>query len=122
MHIHGNQLNPNIQLNALDAAERAAAQREAAETRRKLRAFAAKVAGESGYGEDCVVKLVTRQEPQYPDQAAKPRGARTEGRTLKAGAAAGNEDKSVSRMGVVAVEPGCMTPECVSTRARRRIL
>jgi hypothetical protein len=95
MHIHGNQLNPNIQLNALDAAERAAAQREAAETRRKLRAFAAKVAGESGYGEDCVVKLGTRQEPQYQTKQQN-REAQNRGKDLKAGAAAGNEDKSVS--------------------------
>jgi hypothetical protein len=95
MHIHGNQLNPNIQLNALDAAERAAAQREAAETRRKLREFAAKVAGEGGCEEDCVVKLGARQEPQ--DQT-KQQNSQTQGggKGKRSGTAEADEDKSVS--------------------------
>ena len=64
MHIHPNQNNLNVQMNGLDAAEKAAAQREAAETRRKLREFSAKVTAEAAYGEDCVVKLGARQESQ----------------------------------------------------------
>jgi hypothetical protein len=64
MHIHSNQLNPNMQLNAAEAAEKAAAQREAANTRRKLREFSAKVGGEAEFGEDCVVKLARREEAQ----------------------------------------------------------
>lgn len=76
MHIHPNQNNLNIQINALEAAEKAAAQREAAETRRKLREFSAKTAAESAYGEDCVVKLGARQESQ---EQAKGRGEAEKG-------------------------------------------
>ncbi|MGA2813701.1 MAG: hypothetical protein ABSG16_20045 [Candidatus Acidiferrum sp.] len=64
MHIHSNQMNPNIQLDALEAAQKAAAQQEAANTRKKLREFSAKVGAESELGEDCVVKLGKREEPE----------------------------------------------------------
>jgi hypothetical protein len=36
MHVHGNQFDPNIQLNALYAAERDEAERDAERTRRRL--------------------------------------------------------------------------------------
>ena len=52
MHIHGNQFDPNIQLNALDAATKAEAKQQAEETRKKLLS-AALLASEA----DCVVKL-----------------------------------------------------------------
>jgi hypothetical protein len=47
MHVHGNQLNPNAALDAAYAAQKAAANREAAETRKKLTEFASKLSGES---------------------------------------------------------------------------
>jgi hypothetical protein len=62
MHVHTNQINPNAQLDALYAAEKAAAQREAARTRKKLLEFASVLAGE--VGEPCVVKLGAHEESQ----------------------------------------------------------
>ena len=51
------QFDPNIQMNALYAAARAEAKREAERTRKKLRNFASALAGEYSDGTDCVVKL-----------------------------------------------------------------
>lgn len=62
MHVHANQINPNAQLDALYAAEKAAAEREAARTRKKLLEFASVLAGE--LGEPCVVRLGSREESQ----------------------------------------------------------
>jgi hypothetical protein len=64
MHVHANQINPNAQLDAIYAAEKAAAAREAARTRRKLVEFASELAGESGTGDGCVVRVGARDEPQ----------------------------------------------------------
>ena len=44
MHIHPNQINANVQMDALYAAEKAAAKREVECTRRKLLEFAADAA------------------------------------------------------------------------------
>ncbi|MFZ0308249.1 MAG: hypothetical protein WCA76_20220 [Candidatus Sulfotelmatobacter sp.] len=68
MHIHPNQINPNAQLDALYAAERAAAKREAANIRKKLFEFASELAGESDSEEACVVKLGAREESQEPEK------------------------------------------------------
>jgi hypothetical protein len=57
MHIHPNQINPNTQLDALNAADKAAANREAERTRRKLMELASEIAGEADSGEDCIVQL-----------------------------------------------------------------
>jgi hypothetical protein len=64
MHILPNQINPNTQLDALYASQRAAAKREAANTRKKLLEFASEVAGESDSEEACVVTLEAREESQ----------------------------------------------------------
>jgi hypothetical protein len=88
MHVHNNQNNLNVQMNALDAAEKAAAQREAAETRRKLRDLSAKIAAEGAYGEDCVVKLGTRHESQEKSKRRREADKGSEGAS-KAGAGAG---------------------------------
>lgn len=45
MHIRPNQMNPNIQLDAMYAAEKTAAKAEAARTRRKLQEFASELDG-----------------------------------------------------------------------------
>lgn len=77
MRVHANQINPNIQLDAMYAAQKADAKREAARTRKKLSEYASKLSGE---GEDCVVELgrgeesddeADRQKPQKPLQARK---------------------------------------------------
>ncbi|MFZ0319377.1 MAG: hypothetical protein WAL56_09650 [Candidatus Sulfotelmatobacter sp.] len=71
MHIHPNQINPNTELDALYAAGKAAAKREAERTRRKLQEFAAKIAGENVSGEDCIVQLgpdEDRKQQNRPDR------------------------------------------------------
>lgn len=88
MHVHNNQNNLNVQMNALDAAEKAASHREAAETRRKLREFSAKIAAEGAYGEDCVVKLGTRHESQEQSKGRRAAEKGSEGAS-KAGAGDG---------------------------------
>jgi hypothetical protein len=61
MHIHPNQINPNTQLDALYAADKAAAKREVERTRKKLLEFASEIAGE-GDEEDCIVQLGAHEE------------------------------------------------------------
>ena len=64
MHVHPSQINPHAQLDALYAAEKAAARREAARTRKKLSEFASKLLGELDPGDACVVRLGSDQEFQ----------------------------------------------------------
>jgi hypothetical protein len=63
MHVHGNQVNPYAQLDALYAAEKAAAKKEAARTRKKLSDFASKLAGEAG-AEGGIVEVKASEESQ----------------------------------------------------------
>lgn len=62
MHIRPSQVNPNIQLDAMYAAEKAAAKQEAERTRKKLMKFASKLAGESESGEASIVEIEAREE------------------------------------------------------------
>lgn len=62
MHIHPNQITPNLQLDSLYAAEETAAKREVERTRKKLLEFASKLEGEAKSGEDCIVELGEREE------------------------------------------------------------
>jgi hypothetical protein len=62
VHIRPNQINPNIQLDALYAAEKAAAKQEAERTRKKLMESASKLAGESESGEASIVEIGAREE------------------------------------------------------------
>ncbi|MGA9977540.1 MAG: hypothetical protein WBQ08_02700 [Candidatus Sulfotelmatobacter sp.] len=84
MHVHPSQINPNAQLDALYAAEKAAAKREAARTRRKLSEFASKLLGELESGEGCVVRLGADQESQEQgkgeNQQRQGKGAEKQGR------------------------------------------
>jgi len=64
MHIHPNQPNPNLQNDALYAADKAAAKKEVERTRRKLLEFASEIAGEAESGEGCVVQLGSHEEGQ----------------------------------------------------------
>jgi hypothetical protein len=67
MHIHGNRMNVNLDLNAAYAAQQAQARREAEATRKKLFESAMRVAAENEY---CVVSLAGQQENSegQPDQ------------------------------------------------------
>jgi hypothetical protein len=60
MHVHATQVNPNAQLDALYAAQRAAANREAERTRKKLFESASEVAGDAE-SEACVVQFRERE-------------------------------------------------------------
>jgi hypothetical protein len=63
MHIHPNQINPNIQQDALYAAEGAASKAQAERTRRKLKKFAAELSGEAD-SEGCFVNLTAEDDGQ----------------------------------------------------------
>lgn len=64
MHIRPSQVNPNIQLDAMYAAEKAAAKQEAERTRKKLMEFASKLAGQSESGEASIVEIGAREGSQ----------------------------------------------------------
>jgi hypothetical protein len=64
MHIHASQVNPYAQLDALNAAEKAEAKREAARTRKKLSEFACKLLGELESGDACVVRLGSDEQSE----------------------------------------------------------
>ena len=91
MHVHSNPINPNTQLDALYAAEKAAAKRAAESTRKKLLEFASELAGEADSEEGCVVKLGAREESEeHAEKQNQQDGAR------KPEADAEQEDKSIS--------------------------
>jgi len=85
MHIHASQINPNAQLDALYAAEKAAAKKETERTRKKLSEFASVLAGEAG--EACVVRVGTNEEPREharpPNQQAEDGPKRDSGKRTK---------------------------------------
>jgi hypothetical protein len=85
MHIHANQINPNAQLDASYAAEKAAAKKETERTRKKLSEFASALAGEAG--EACVVRVGANQESREhakpPSQPAAGRRKRDSGDKAK---------------------------------------
>jgi hypothetical protein len=93
MHVHANQINPNTQLDALYGAERAAAKREAANTRKKLLEFASELAGEADSGDACVVRLGAREESQ---EQARQRDRQNQGRQKKQRERANSEDADSS--------------------------
>jgi hypothetical protein len=73
VHVRANPINPNTHLDALYAAEKAAAKRAAESTRKKLLEFASELAGEADSEEACVVKLGAREEAQEQAQQQDPR-------------------------------------------------
>jgi hypothetical protein len=95
MHVHANQINPNAQLDALYAAERAAANREVARTRKKLSEFASKLAAALDSGEDSVTRVGPREESQ---EQAKGQNQRNQGSRTKPteGADSAGADNSIS--------------------------
>jgi 5-deoxy-D-glucuronate isomerase len=76
MHVHANPINPNAQLDALYSAQKAAAKREAARTRKKLSEFASELSGEAESGEACIVKLEGREESQEETKEHNQEGTR----------------------------------------------
>jgi hypothetical protein len=63
MRVHQNQVNPNVQLDAMYAAQKAAAKREAERTRKKLFELSSELAGAGDLGA-YVVKLGAREESE----------------------------------------------------------
>jgi uncharacterized protein YecE (DUF72 family) len=61
MRVHQNQVNPNAQSDAMYAAQKAAAKREAERTRKKLIDFASELAGQADE-EACVVQFRPHDE------------------------------------------------------------
>ncbi len=75
MHVHGNQINPNAQLDATYAAQKAAARKEVVRTRKKLTEFASELAGEAEL-EECVVRLGAEEESQEEPKRQNQQGQR----------------------------------------------
>jgi hypothetical protein len=93
MHVRANQINPNAQLDALYSAQKAAARREAARTRKKLSEFASELAGEAESGEACVVRLEGRGESQEETKQQNEPGS---GKKQKEGAGADEGNHAIS--------------------------
>jgi hypothetical protein len=82
VHIRPSEVNPNIQVDAMYAAEKAATKQEAERTRKKLMEVASKLAGESESGEASIVEIGAREESreessqrerQDTDESQKPK-------------------------------------------------
>jgi hypothetical protein len=61
MRIHQNQVNPNVQLDAMYVAQKAAAKQEVERMRKKLTEFASELASETEE-EACIVQLGPHEE------------------------------------------------------------
>ena len=91
MRVHGNQINPYAQMDALRSADKAAARKEAVRTRKKLSEFASKLAGEA---EGYVVEVGAREESR---EQAKGQDQRQSGGTAgKKQASTERADRSIS--------------------------
>jgi hypothetical protein len=92
MHVHANQVNPYVQQDALYAAQKAAAKRDAANTRRKL------MTGDFDSEEAGVAKLEANQESQ---QQTKRQNSQKQGSRKKPNETAESEqgDRSISEWG-----------------------
>jgi hypothetical protein len=71
MHVHSSQVNPNTQLDTVCAAARAEANREAARTRKKLSAFASKLASAMD-DEDTFVRVGPHEGSQQQAKRQNP--------------------------------------------------
>lgn len=72
MRVHANQVNPYAQLDAMYAAQKAEAKRQAARTRRKLTESASRLAGESDCEEVYVARVEERQETEEQGKRQNP--------------------------------------------------
>jgi hypothetical protein len=91
MHIHPNQINPNMQLDSLYAAGKAAAKREVERTRKRLLECASELAEEADSGEDCIVELGASEESQQR-RSQQNRAARKNPKTQRVAADASISD------------------------------
>jgi hypothetical protein len=73
MRVHLNQINPNAQLDAMYAAQKAAAKQESARTRKKLTDFASALAGEADLDGAFTVTLGEREEESRDQQRPEQR-------------------------------------------------
>jgi hypothetical protein len=92
MHVHASPINPNAQLDALYAAERAAGKREAERTRKKLLEFASDLSGDADPAEGCVVELGAHEDSQEQRKEQSEQG----GGKQKDGAEPEDADNSIS--------------------------
>jgi hypothetical protein len=76
MRVHQNQVNPYAQLDAMHAAQKAAARRQAERTRKKLLQLASESAGEADT-ESCVVQLESHSQQQEAAEEKNQRGSRS---------------------------------------------
>jgi hypothetical protein len=72
MHIHPNQINPNLQLDTLYAAGKAAAKLEVERTRKRLLECASELAGTADSEEDCIVELGANEKGQQRQSQHNP--------------------------------------------------
>lgn len=77
MHIHGPQVNPNIQFMAAYAARQAQAKREAAAVRKKLMESASKLAG--GSAEDTLTVRARQENADGQSKKRKQKGGEEDG-------------------------------------------
>jgi hypothetical protein len=78
MHVHPNQINPNVQLDALRATEKTASKAAAERTRRKLSEAASELAGDAAVEDAFVLEVEPREEgrdrrrqnPRYKSNAS----------------------------------------------------
>jgi hypothetical protein len=72
MHVHANQPTPNLQLDALYAAQRASAKSEVERTRRKLMESASKLSAQAESGEASIVRLGAKEDSPNGDKRQRP--------------------------------------------------
>jgi hypothetical protein len=78
MRVHQNQVNPYAQLDAMHAAHKASAKREAERTRKKLFEIAAESAGEGDSGA-CAVSVKQNPEDGSGERQQSPGGRKKQG-------------------------------------------
>jgi hypothetical protein len=68
MHVHANQPTPNLQLDALYAAQKASAKSEVERTRRKLMESASKLSAQAKFEDAAVVRLRANEDSHERDE------------------------------------------------------
>jgi hypothetical protein len=74
MHVHANQPTPNLQLDALYAAEKASAKTEVERTRRKLMQSASKLSAQAEFENASVVSLGANEDSREREKRQNPQG------------------------------------------------
>ncbi|MGB6687667.1 MAG: hypothetical protein WBE76_07480 [Terracidiphilus sp.] len=92
MHVHLNQFDPSLQMNALNAAARAEAKWAAEQTRKKLLSSASALAGEYDIEADYIVKLSEDDASQENPQQRNRQHQRDEKKSSAQAASDDNND------------------------------